>query len=175
MNDWWSFTCELTRPHLVARVAIWTYVTTSFDVVEQPGILVSPGGCGCPCPMCARITNASHLQPKTLSRSDKQRAMDLMVGRILALADEHNLEITPLRAVDVISTDATRRSAAYSTYGYWLIQRLDGYTDGSAVLALWREIAWSRMGSPIQGFRLRLEDVVNAETAIVESVTASTA
>ncbi len=67
------------------------------------------------------------------------------------------------------------RAFANSTYGYWLIQRLDGYTDGPAVLALWREIAWSRMGSPIQGFHLRLEDFVNAETAIVESVTASTA
>ena len=25
----------------------WTYITTSFEVVEHPGILMSPGGCGC--------------------------------------------------------------------------------------------------------------------------------
>ena len=94
-----------------------------------------------------------------------------MVDRVLALAAEHDIAIQRSRAYDLVSTDTTRRSAGYSTYGYWLIQRLDGYTDGPAVLALWREIAWNRMGSPIRGFRLKLDDFVDAETAIIDSLT----
>lgn len=66
----------------------WTYVTSSFDVVANPGTLMQPGGCGCMCPLCARITHASHLQPKKLTRADKRRAFDLMAERISSLAHE---------------------------------------------------------------------------------------
>jgi len=148
----------------------WTYLTTSFDMIEEPGILMSPGDCGCPCGWCVRITRAPHLQPKKLYRSDKQRAKDLMIDRVLALAAEHKIEVSQLDAQEVVVNESTRRSAGYSTYGHWLIQRLDGYSDGPAVLALWREIAWNRKGSPIHGFQLLADDFVDAENAILKSL-----
>jgi len=64
----------------------WTYLTSSFDVVANPGKLLQPGNCGCSCPMCARITHASHLQPKKVTKADKRRAFELMMARIAALA-----------------------------------------------------------------------------------------
>ena len=98
-----------------------------------------------------------------------------MVDRVLALAGEHGMQVTGAHVQHVVTDEATRRSAGYSTYGYWLIQRLDGHADGPSVLALWREIAWNRKGSPIQGFHLKLDDFVDAETKLIKSLTDSTA
>lgn len=145
----------------------WTYVTSSFDVIPNPGTRQEPGNCGCSCPMCARITNAPHLQPKKLSKSDKRRAGELIVERVAALATEEGLFASPEQCHGIANDSSTRRFAAYSTYGQWLINRLSGFTDGPAILALWREIAWTRMGSPIQGFSLRYEDFEFAEKELV--------
>jgi hypothetical protein len=148
----------------------WTYLTSSFDVIASPGKLLQPGDWGCSCPMCARITHASHLQPKKLTKADKRRAVELMLDRIAALAEEECLAVTPERCSRIAGDPETRRFAAYSTYGYWLINRLSGYTEGPAVLALWREIAWNEKGSPIQGFSLRYEDFASAELSLLRAM-----
>ena len=93
-----------------------------------------------------------------------------MVDRVAGLAREEGIVAPDSAAAAVVAGDETRRSAAYSAYGYWLIRRLDGNTDGAAVLALWREIAWKRTGSPIHGFRLRHEDIVAAEEAVADAL-----
>jgi hypothetical protein len=104
----------------------WTYVTTSFDVIADPGTRLQPGDCGCTCPSCARITNAPHLQPKKLAKADKRRADELLVGRLAALAEEEGLSVAPERFVNILADLTTRRIAAFSTYGQWLINRLLG-------------------------------------------------
>lgn len=68
--------------------------------------------------------------------------------------------------VDLLKSDETRRSAAYSAYGCWLIRRLDSDTDGKAVLALWREISWKRTGSPLKDFKLVYSDFLKAEESL---------
>jgi hypothetical protein len=148
----------------------WTYVTTSFDVIADPGTRLQPGDCGCTCPSCARITNAPHLQPKKLAKADKRRADELLVGRLAALAEEEGLSVAPERFVNILADLTTRRIAAFSTYGQWLINRLSGETDGPAILALWREMAWTRAGSPIQGISLQLEDFQRAEKTLIQAL-----
>lgn len=142
-----------------------TYVTSSFDIVEQPGLRrASP--CGCFCPLCSHLVHAPHLRAKQLTKRDKARAQMLMIDRVAALAREEEIPTAEQDAVEAVEDGATRRFAAYSAYGYWLIRRLEGATDGKSVLALWREVAWNRAGSPIKNFRLRYEDFVNAEEAL---------
>jgi hypothetical protein len=144
----------------------WTYVTSSFDVVAYPGNLTQPGECGCSCPLCARVKNASHLRPKKLRNADKRRALELMMDRVATLAEEKKISLSVECCRIMTSDPETRRAVGYSTYGYWLIERLSGHTDGPAILALWREIAWNKAGSPIQGFTLRYEDFDAAESVI---------
>jgi hypothetical protein len=167
------FPCELMpgESHLREFACFfWTYVTSSFDVVAYPGTLLQPGNCGCMYPLCARIKRASHLQPKKLSKADKRRALELMMDRISALAEEERVSVTPERCGEIASDPLTRRSAGFSTYGYWLINRLTGRTDGPAILALWREIAWNKSGSPIQGFSLRYEEFENDERLLLHAI-----
>jgi hypothetical protein len=146
-----------------------TYVTSSFDIIEQPGTRLD-SRCGCYCPLCAHLVSASHLRPKRLSKRDKKRADQLMVNRVTALAGEEGIGVTDPAVVAVVCSGETRRSAAYSAYGYWLIRRLEGDTDGAAVLALWREIAWKRTGSPIKDFRLQYQDFLDAEELLAEAL-----
>ena len=146
-----------------------TYVTSSFDIIEQPGTRLD-SRCGCYCPMCAHLVNAPHLQPKKVSKRAKERAIQLMVNRVTALAHEEGIAVTDPTVVAVVRGDETRRAAAYSAYGHWLIRRLEGDTDGTAVLALWREIAWKRTGSPIKDFRLQYKDFVDAEEQVTNSL-----
>jgi len=155
------------RPHLREFANFFgTYVTSSFDFLEQPGTrLHSP--CGCYCGFCAYLVNAPHLQPKKLSKRNKRRAIDLMIDRVTALALEEDLSLDSEAAANIVQNHETRRSAAYSAYGYWLIKRTEGFSDGKSVLALWREIAWHPTGSPISGFRLRYKDFVDAEGCLI--------
>ncbi len=146
-----------------------TYVTSSFDIVEQPGARLD-SRCGCYCPLCVHLVNAPHLQAKKLRKRDKARADQLMVNRVTALASEEEIGVTDSAVVAIVRSDETRRSAAYSAYGYWLIRRLEGDTDGTAVLALWREIAWKRTGSPIKNFQLRFKDFIDAEELLADAL-----
>jgi len=146
-----------------------TYVTSSFDIVEQPGTRLD-SRCGCYCRMCAHLVNAPHLRAKKPGRRNKERAGQLMIRRVGALAREDRIAATDSAVAAVVNGDQTRRSAAYSTYGHWLIRRLEGDTDGPAVLALWREFAWERAGSPIKGFRLRHEDFIIAEEVLAAAL-----
>ena len=131
-----------------------TYVTSSFDIIEQPGMR-HESRCGCYCSLCAHLVNPPHLQAKKLTKRDRDRAKQLMISRVTALASEEGIGTSEHTATVIVQREQTRRSAGYSAYGYWLIRRLAGDTKGKAVLALWREIAWKRTGSPIKNFALR--------------------
>jgi hypothetical protein len=146
-----------------------TYLTSSFDIVEQPGTRLE-SSCGCYCELCARLVNASHLRTKQLTKRDKDRANQLMVNRVAALAGEEGITISEQEVEAIVQSKEKRRSAGYSAYGHWLIHRLEGDTDGKSVLALWREIVWKPTGSPIKNFQLRYKDFIDAETSLVDAL-----
>ena len=150
-----------------------TYLTSSFDVIEKPGtkgIGSVSGAFSCRCDLCMRIVNAPHLRAKKLYSRDKQRADFLMVESLCELAKRQRLEIDIQFAEQLVDDKRTRRQAAYITYGYWLIQRLEGVSDGPAVLALWRIIAWDRRGGIRRDFRLKLEDFRAAEAELISTI-----
>lgn len=143
-----------------------TYLTSSFDIIESPGAHWR-SQCSCHCRMCTLIANAPLLKTKKLTKRDKMRAFELMVDRVAALASEEGIAAQPEHVESVVEDASTRRCAGYSAYGHWLIRRMQGDSDGKSILALWREIAWKRSGSPITNFELRYEDFVAAEESLV--------
>ncbi|MDF1745307.1 MAG: hypothetical protein P1V19_16525 [Gimesia sp.] len=146
-----------------------TYVLTSFNIVEQPGTQLKTS-CGCFCPMCSHLANAPHLKTKKLSKRDKNRAVNLMVDRVNALALEEGIQLSSETAMQIVNHEETRRDSGYSAYGYWLIKRMEGYSDGKSVLALWREIAWYPTGSPRKDFKLHYKDTRSAEESLIDSM-----
>ena len=77
-------------------------------------------------------------------------------------------------AEKMVNQQQTRRSAAYIAYGHWLIRRLSGESDGPAILALWRLIAWDPRGGVRRGFVLRLSDFQVAENELVATIRSAT-
>ena len=147
-----------------------TYLTSSFDVVEEPGTKgEGPTPALCRCELCMRIVNAPHLRTKKLFAKDKRRANFLMAERLKELAKEHRLKISDEHATQLITAKATRRDAAYIAYGHWLIARLSGESDGPAILALWRIIAWDPRGGMRSGFTLQLDDFKAAENNMLDA------
>lgn len=148
-----------------------TYLTSSFDIVEKPGTKgEGPTPTGCRCELCMRILNAPHLQTKKLFAKDKRRANFLMAERVTELAKEHRLKIDDVQATQIVTDKATRRDAAYIAYAHWLIARLSGESDGPAILALWRLIAWDPRGGMRRGFTLQLNDFKVAESNLLGAI-----
>lgn len=149
-----------------------TYLTSSFDVTEKPGTKGEgpTPRYGCRCELCMRIVNAPHLRTKKLFARDKRRADFLMTESVSKLATENGLELNENLATQLVTDAATRRHAAYVSYGQWLVRRLHGESDGPAVLALWRLIAWDPRGGMRRGFELELDDFKVAEKEILSSI-----
>jgi hypothetical protein len=55
-------------------------------------------------------------------------------------------------------------------YGQQLLERTHGRSQGTAVLALWREIAWTQT-APKKNFELNAEDILSAEESLVRAIT----
>jgi len=148
-----------------------TYLTSSFDVFEKPGSQgEGPTPTGCRCELCMRIVNAPHLQAKKLFAKDKRRADFLMAECVTELANEYRLNIDEEHPTRFATDKATRRDAAYITYGHWLIKRLSGKSDGPAILALWRIIAWDPRGGMRRGFTLQRDDFKEAERNLLTAI-----
>lgn len=148
-----------------------TYLTSSFDVLKKPGTK----GKGkapewCRCDICMRIVNAPHLQAKKLYAQDKRRADLLMSECVAELAKENGIDIDGELTTQLVTDDKTRRYSAYIAYGHWLIRRLSGQSDGPAILALWRLIAWDPRGGMRRGFTLELEDFRLAEKELISEI-----
>lgn len=145
-----------------------TFLTASFDVVKKPGKRGAGPALGCACPLCVRIINAPHLQAKKLNAGDKQRANLLMAESLKSLASSNGLELSDSVADNIVLHEQYRRDCAFLCYGEWLIRRLAGESDGPAILALWRLIAWDRRGGQIRGFKLQIEDFTRAERRLLD-------
>ena len=146
-----------------------SYVTTSFDLVEKPGVRLE-SRCGCFCELCAHLASASHLKPKKPGKRDKEKAREKRISRVMMLANEEKLPITQDMAASIATGPESLRRAAYSAYGLSLLERIRGSEGGLYVLALWREIAWKPEGSPIRGFQLEAEDIFKAEHDLVNEI-----
>ena len=146
-----------------------SYLETSFDIIETPPErYVSE--CGCFCPMCRRLANPQHLKTKSLTKMDKNRAAKLRIRRIEMLALEEGLPFNESLVHESLQDAEVRRSASLSAYGSELLERLNGFSDGPAVLALWRDFAWTSTGAPNRQFKLNAELIHQAEQKLTHIV-----
>ncbi|MEM9985400.1 MAG: hypothetical protein AAF804_09920 [Bacteroidota bacterium] len=131
---------------------IGSYLQTTHKLIENPGTRYVPvelSGHG------DRHTRNRYLTPVWLSRKDKQRAAELRTEFLTNFLWERDVLIDDFVSWYGFENELSR--IAYLTYVDCLIKRLDGHHVGAAHLALWREMAWHREGSPKQRFAFNLE------------------
>ena len=148
-----------------------TYLTTSFELVEKPGKQLT-SSCGCYCPICTYLVSAPHLRVKKISRRDKVRARRIKIAVLQQLAGEHNTHLDQQQAEKLIDSPNSAVDVSTITYGQQLVARTHGRSEGPAVLALWREIAWDKTGAPKKDFQLEAEDILSAEESIAKMIVA---
>lgn len=178
-EDWLRFNYDLIPERLrppraeIDEFAAFfsTFLISSFDLVAgKPGSEGRREWAKCQCELCRRFVNAPRLKAKTLYAHDKLAAEHLMEEFVWQLARENGLAIDELLAKQLVTGPQTRRSAAYMTYGHWLIQRLSGLSDGPAILVLWRLIAWDPRGGMRPNFELKIEDFRAAEKCLLAAI-----
>jgi hypothetical protein len=144
-----------------------SYLTTSFDVLDDPGArLVS--NCGCFCDICAHLVRAPSLRPKKLTSGDKAHAQRMKITTLTALAAQNGRALSKEDAKKLLEDPALSELAAFVAYGELLLARMKGDPGDPAILALWRELAWTRAGSPKRDFELDAASILNAERALLD-------
>jgi hypothetical protein len=148
-----------------------TYLTTSFELVAEPGLEVRPA-CG-PCFCCTYLAPASHLRTRRVTSADKKRAAELKLDYLQQQALDRDLAL-PGSALEAIATaPETSEQVALLGYTVELLARCAGRSSGPAALALWRQFAWTRAGSPKHDFELSAELILEAEEQVGRAIAAA--
>ena len=109
---------------------------------------------------------------KKLSRRDKERAKRLKIAILQQVAREHNTHLNQEQALKLIDSPDTTLEVSLVAYGQQLVARTYGRSEGPAVLALWREIAWDKSGAPKKNFQLEAESILTAEESVARKILA---
>jgi hypothetical protein len=144
-----------------------SYLTTSFDLLEEPGLRAVSTSDGCVCEFCRRLVAASHVKARKPDNHDRKRAATLKHEYLSALASHCGRSLSETVAKSLIEGEETSEAVALATYGATLIRRCHGDPGEPAVLSLWREFAW-RAGSPRREFVLTSELVQESERVLAE-------
>ncbi len=129
------------------------------------------GGCDCFC--CLYFKPGSHLKPKKLKPEDKRRAAKLKRDYLEQLGLDTGVRVPDVRLEKLLNDTAISRDAAMGAYAVQLLRRCAGLSTTPAVLALWREIAWTRTNAPDRNFKLSAELVLAAEARLLKLLTAA--
>lgn len=148
-----------------------TYLETSFDLKKSPTKRLA-SSCGCYCSFCLRLVESRNLIPKKPTPQDKKRAAKLRLRRLEELALEAGAGFNEDGARSILEVESQRLDASRSAYASALLERLQGFSDGPAVLAPWRDFAWNRSGAPIHDFKLRANDILEAESRLLSLLNA---
>lgn len=161
---------RMSRPDEVKKfVNLFTsYLATSFDLLEEPGLRSVAGVDGCHCHFCRTMVAASHIKARTPDHHDKLRANVLKRQYLNELAADSGRSLSEELAQSLIASGETAEAVALATYGAALVRRCDGDAGEPALHALWREFAWTSSGSPRRDFVLTAELILGSERALVE-------
>ena len=161
--------CRPEREELTAFARFFaTYLTTSFDLVPLPTWRATTN-CGCWCHICMYLESATHLKTKKVTRRDKERSEKLKVAAVRQLAFEHNVPLGQQEAERLIDSPANTKDAALVAYGQQLIERTHGRSAGPAVLALWRQFAWTQTALK-KDFHLDAEEILRAKESLIGAI-----
>jgi hypothetical protein len=146
-----------------------SYLTTSFELVREPGRRLQ-SACGCHCFCCTYFAAAPHLRPRKLAPADKKLAARMKYKWLAQLALDHGLSVSESSLEAISEGQATSEAAALVAYGVDLLSRCSGVRSSAATLALWRQFAWEKAGSPKKDFVLTADAILAAEETLVRAL-----
>ncbi len=143
-----------------------SFMESSFDMVRNPGKRLYSDEAHCFCPMCSWLVAIPRIRPKRLTREHKRRARRMKLAWLHEIAFELDRELSDQLAEALVDGAELGRQIGMATYGVDLLRRIEGKISGPASLALWRSFAWTAQGSPIRGFMLDADAIIEAEQSV---------
>lgn len=145
-----------------------TYLTSTFDLEDNPGQRLYSPDAHCFCPCCSWMVKVARLRPKKVSSRDRKQAESMKRKLVAQLGCALSPPATDARVTEVVGDPALREPIALCTYAADLLRRMQGEAVGAASLALWRAFAWTPQGSPKKGFVLSAEGIMAAQRLLLE-------
>ena len=146
-----------------------SYLNTSFELVAEPG-LETRSRCGCRCWCCTYLAAAPHLRTRKITHRDKKRASRLKNAHLRQLALDHNILAPDAAIRSIVESDESSEHVALFTYAKELLARCSGRESSPASLALWRQFAWAKEGSPKPDFVLTSDLILEAEAKLLTAL-----
>jgi hypothetical protein len=142
-----------------------SYFQTSFDIVQEPGKRYIPH--------LLRERNKSYktnpyIKPKSISSSNKNNTQQLKLDYLTNLTKHEKIAIN-FETIKLIEKNIDHK-LAIATYGATLIERQKGKIHSSTILALWREFAWEKSGSPKSDYFLEAEEIIASEQLLLNEL-----
>ena len=147
-----------------------SYLTTSFDLRENPGKQLYSPDAHCFCPMCSWLVDAPNLKTKKITASDRKRARSMKVDVVQRMGLELGVDLTDKQIDEIVNAKCNREPLSMVAYAHSLIDRLNGKAVGPATLVLWRGFAWTESGSPKKKLSLSADEILESERRLVELI-----
>ena len=91
----------------------------------------------------------------------------MKVAALQQLAFECDTRLDQKQAEELIDSPDSAMEASMIAYGQQLVARSRGISEGPAVLALWREIAWDKT-APKKNFQLEADNILTAQESLAK-------
>ena len=123
---------------MFARLFV-SFLTTSYRLKANAIRKVSD--CGCRCSCCSYLQAGPNIELRTPTKKDFATARELKQIYLRRLSAESGLEISSADIEAIFANASLRVSLSAATWASELIRRSEFASQGTAVLALWREYA----------------------------------
>lgn len=91
----------------------------------------------------------------------------MKIDALRELAFKCDIRLDQQQAEALIDSPDSAMDASLIAYGRQLVARTRGTSEGPAVLALWREIAWDTT-APKKNFQLDAENILRAQESLAK-------
>lgn len=142
-----------------------SYLFTSFTLPTDK-VTERVADCHCFCDYCSYVVAIHRLVPRNPTAKDRQQAHALKRLFLGRLTEDLGYPLEKSLEEAVFSTKTLSLELSCATYAYQLIRRTEFASQGSAVLVLWRDIAWEDGRKPRKNFELTAARVVHSEQTL---------
>ena len=111
-----------------------------------------------------------HIRAQKVTAADKKRAERLKSDWLDEIAISKDRVLSEETRDHIMNDPAMSEAVGLCAYAADLLQRMKGFAQGPATLALWRSFAWTAQGSPKKDFVLSVDTIMDAQQRVVARV-----
>ena len=146
-----------------------SYLLTSFELPPTK-VRERIAECSCHCDYCSYVVALHRLVPRHPTARDRKNAHQLKQLFLERLVEDVGYPLEKSVGDAVFANKALSLELSCATYAYHLIRRTQFASQGSALLVLWRDVAWEDGRKPKKNFELTVAQVLESEQTLRRTI-----